>query len=244
MPKARIVIAPGKIFDNDFYTQMLGTKIMYNDVFYDILLGANVFMDDDDINPLLYAFSPDGDGYGDVLSFCSQAVRNYILKGFQITDARGNIIASGKADTFNPKSYAVDSHLLTFVDDVWDGRDNNNLRYIYPDGKYYLTVFAVSAYNGSSVQSHTIPFYIDTQKPKITNVSVHGNKLSISASDNLAIQSVGVYNNETYDELVLFGSMTATSNVTVEFDITGVTGFIYIELIDYAMNLYTVRVSV
>ena len=230
------------VFDDDFYSQKLGTTILLDKILFDIELGVNIFMEDDVINPLLYAFSPDGDGYGDTLSFWSQALRNYILHGFVISDSRRNIITGGIIDSYRQKAYPVGDYLLTIIDDIWDGRDADNYRYIYPDGKYYLTIYAYSAYNGSFIHEYTVPFYIDTQKPTIKEISASKTALTVSASDNLAIQAVRIYDNKTVDEMILFGSMSAAGEVTVTFDVTGVSGFVYIEVVDYAMNIYTLRI--
>jgi len=232
------------IFDNDFYTQTLGSTILLDKIYIDVMLGMNLFMDYDEINPQLFAFSPDGDGYGDTLSFMSQALRNYILHGYEITDSRKNVITSGLIDAYQKKSFPVGDYLLTIVDSVWNGRDNNNYKYIYPDGKYFLTIYAYSVYNSTFCHEYTVPFYIDTQRPAINNISVENNMLTVSASDNLAIQAVRMYNNTTLDEWVMFGSMTAASEVSASFDVSKVSGFVYIDVMDYALNIYTLRISV
>jgi len=68
--------------------------------------------------------------------------------------------------------------------------------------------------------------------------------LTVSASDNLAIQAIRMYNNTTLDEWVMFGSMTAASEVSASFDVSKVSGFVYIDVMDYALNIYTLRISV
>ena len=245
------------IFEDGFYIQSLGSSIVTEGANIYVELGTNIFTTDT-VNRDMYAFSPGDDGAGDDLMFISKSLRNYYLKGFYVTDIRGNIIYDGILDEFRKKAYVTGDEIYSVYDIIWDGKDALNPRYIYPDGLYYLSVVVSVDSNGSGSQVYTIPFNIDTEVPVITGhglkVEAEKTEFMFRAEDNFGVQMVRVLRSAD-DEFSLIGDMIIfPSAETVKFkeltvDITefietaGTDGSFYIEVVDYAMNLVVYKIS-
>jgi Subtilisin-like serine proteases len=246
------------IFDDGFYTQSLGSSIQLKIGEINVELGKNIFIDDT-VTREMYAFSPDGDGAGDVLMFLSKSLRNYYLLGFYVTNNHGDIVYEGIKEDFRKKAYVTGNEIYFVFDRIWDGKDTANPKYNYPDGLYYLSVVTSIDSKGADAQVYTIPFTIDTKKPTVTNNKIvdYGDgkyELTFDVEDNLGVQLIRILKSAD-DEMSLIGdtipflSASAVKSETITVDITefvesaGKKGVFYIEVIDYAMNSITYKIS-
>ena len=240
------------IFDDGFYIQSLGSsfKMDSTDVYYEF--GYNLFNDDDkDANRSLYVFSPGDDGGGDLLMFISKSLRNYYLRGFYVTDSHGNVIFEGLSNEFRTKAYVTGNEIYSVFDVIWDGRDMTNPKYIYPDGRYYVSVLASVEKDGTDTQVYTAEFYIDTKKPaaKDNMIIESDDKIEYSfiLTDNFGLQAVRIFDDDEFNQIVTFSGQVKSALVSIDItEFVGKNGkkaSFYIEVIDYAMNTVTYKIN-
>ncbi len=163
-----------------------------------------------------------------------------------ITDVNVTV-TNDKGETVSKQSYG--SVARTYVDartgmltcavlPLWDGRADDHFLYVYPDGKYRITLtYRLAA--DAALHKLTYDLTLDSEAPRIesTEFSIAGvtQLLTVSATDNNRVHTIKVtdYRGNVADE--------TASGV---FDLTYLSGeYIYIEVYDSALNYTITRVK-
>ena len=119
---------------------------------------------------------------------------------------------------------------------VWNGRADDNFEYIYPDGKYTVEI-TFRKPSSDITESLTYDLYLDTTAPTITEteftLSEYKCVLSVTASDNLKLSEIRVFDS-SFDDAKL--------TEDAHFDTSMLTGeYIYVEATDCAGNRTVTR---
>ncbi|MHB1151883.1 MAG: PA domain-containing protein [Eubacteriales bacterium] len=196
----------------------------------------------------LTAFSPNGDGYADSLSFAFCLLRNVSDVSFVVSDKAGGLFTHHVLGDLK-KSFADKFILGKYRAAIWDGKAADNPSFTYPDGKYTMTVSAVPA--GGTAQTYSLPFVIDTAAPVLGSFDFNTDKdgernLTAEISDGHYISRVRLYTSGNkdgeYESVQIFDK--PVSEYSCEFNITGVKSeFLYLEIADYAFNMETYRID-
>lgn len=196
----------------------------------------------------LVAFSPNGDGYADSLSFAFCLLRNVSDVSFVVSNMDGRLFTNHVLGNLK-KSFADKLTLGKYRAVIWDGKAADNPSFTYPDGKYTMTVSAVP--KGGTAQTYSLPFVIDTSAPTLGSHNFYNNKdgeryLTAEISDGHYISRVRLYTaeneKEDYESVQIFDQ--PVSEYVCEFNIAGVkTIFLYLEITDYAFNTHTYRID-
>ncbi len=177
------------------------------------------------------ALSPNGDGIGDELYINLTPMRTISDFTISIKDINNNI--------------AVDKL-------VYKGCINKFVNYNLPignvegliDGEYTLSFEGLHYYNNNTIHSFSLPIYIDTKTPEISGVSVDGTRLSLNVSDNKYIQYIyfSYIDTSGMEKEKIYYVPREKTEIGVTFDIVDLdasrTDEIYIEVCDYALNIY------
>ncbi|MCC8160158.1 MAG: S8 family serine peptidase [Oscillospiraceae bacterium] len=210
------------------YTKLNIGELSY---YYDLGESENDEYDKDKI-----AISPDGDGIGDALGLVLttwRAVKNltmeFVGEGVDVEQSITNVY---------PKYNALPLD-FTEIDEL----DEESL----PDGEYTFIVSGEFNYEGAETESFELPVTVDRVNPKITDVSIDGDTLSVTASDNNYLNTVDIYyfdENDEYIDTSAYADTEKGGEYTAEFDISGWdTDKIIISASDYAMNTTEVELS-
>jgi len=252
------------LFDGTQYggEMFYGNAKLYTDVTtyagssYTVTLGQNIYAGKE--APLYtdrIAFSPDDNGMSDTVELVLDTLRSAKDAEYTVYDKDGNeVFASGKRDYLR-KNYVTETGELTYSDfTMWGGRDELNASYVYPDGTYRMVFKAVPAYEGAKPQYLEFDIIIDTEMPKLLSYEfvTEGEKtlLKLTAGDNNMLMGVSVYGSvggEISKELDLDSEITDPAigkKHELTFDVTGFEKrYIYVDVIDYAFNLMTERLT-
>ncbi len=226
--------ASAPILDGDSYageTEMFdGSKFYVKVNGKYIPAGADIFSDTVSYDRTTIAFSPNGDENADDISFGASALRNAKSSKMTVTDEKGNSVFSSSFPYFSKIKSADEVTVFRFT---WDGSDGMYNRYKLPDGAYRVELEYVLDYNGEPKQSYTYDVRIDTKAPTLTSASLSGDKLSISAYDEVGVRIINIYENDSD------GTFSALAHgESAEFDIGAHSGdTLYYEIIDFAYNI-------
>lgn len=214
----------------------------------EVRLGYNRRMTDMLLKKELVAFSPDGDGNADSLSFAFCLLRNVSDVRIEVYDLSSRLFTLHVEGDLG-KSFADKLSVSRYRTAVWDGKAADNTSFTYPDGKYKMVLSAVPAIGPE--QTVSFPFVIDTEAPVLDSYEIYtgkdgGRYLSAEISDNHYITEARLYTSgneeERYESTRIFGE--SVSEDTCLFDITGLTReFLYLEISDYAFNTETYRIE-
>ena len=228
------------VIDTDFYsgekelfnaTKML---IQYQDRYS--IAGVNFFADPDITDASTIAFSPNGDGIADTIHLAATNIRNVRNAVFTVNDSDGNEI-DRKEYNYISKTSTSDGTVVFKL--TWKGTDRFNERYKLPDGKYTMNATYTLDYGENNTQTYSFPFTLDTTAPTVTDISLDGDELKISAEDENGIFAICVYANENEkgDDIFEISSDAA-------FDISNYEGdYLYYDVIDYAYNIRVGRIK-
>lgn len=232
----------GRITDGDLYS---ADDVMFSGTaFYVplesgdyIVAGQNVFDENGKINGDSIAFSPNGDGNADTISFLASLIRNCRMSALTITDSDGTKVYSSSTKKYMAKTAGSDK-LFVFRYD-WAGDDGIYGGYTFPDGQYTVNVECYLDYINAAPQTFTYTVIIDTTLPRVKNISVTGDKIKIEAEDENEIYCISIYENDTPGAY-----LKKVASASAEFDISDYSGkSIYYEIIDCAYNIYVGKIS-
>ena len=121
---------------------------------------------------------------------------------------------------------------------LWNGRAEDNVSYIYPDGVYTVTVTAKKPITDAELK-FSYDIVLDTESPTVTSYdfSASGEQklLTLQTADNHRIMRISVLDSD------LTSADAAEQNV---YDISDFHGeYIYIDIYDYALNSTVVRIK-
>ncbi len=195
----------------------------------------------------IVAFSPNNDGYFDLIYLVPSLLKNINGYTVEILDEYSNTIYSSVEN--NPLTKGSHNSAEPIL--VWDGKDGMNPDYIFPDGNYTLKVSAC-AEGSDNTQSMTIPFIVDTTAPTIKSIattSLDGKTtLEIEAVDESRVKSITLYNSASLDKKSQSGfSQTKPydKDDIFAFDITSVEGSVlWADVSDFAMNTKTFKIDI
>jgi lactocepin len=246
----RLDAVDSSVYDPDSY---YGATYFYSELVEDgqsseVWLGYNGNTPERLFKNELVAFSPDGDGYADSLSFAFCLLRNVSDVSFVVSDKDGSLFTRHVLGNLK-KSFADEFTLGKYRAAIWDGKAADNPAFTYPDGKYTLTVSAVPA--GGKAQKFSLPFVIDTAAPVLVSfdfyTDTNGERyLTAEISDGHFIGRVRLYTSGDkdgeYESIQIFDK--PISEDSCEFNITGVKSeFLYLEIADYAFNTGIYRID-
>ncbi len=228
------------VIDADFYA---GEKELFNAtkllVQYQSsysIAGVNFFAEPDIKDASTVSFSPNGDGIADSIHLAATNIRNVQNAIFTVNDSNGNEIDRKEYGYINKANTSDGTVIFKFV---WDGSDQFYDRYKLPDGKYTMNATYTLDYGENNIQTYSFPFTLDTIPPTVTDISLTGNELKISAEDENGIFAICVYANENEKGNDIF---EISSNAA--FDISGYDGdYLYYDVIDYAYNITVGRIK-
>ncbi|MBO5275314.1 MAG: S8 family serine peptidase [Clostridia bacterium] len=203
-------------------------------------LGANAF---EEIAIEENAFSPNRDGSYEYATLRMELLRDIDRFYYEVLTDGGEVIYTSP-DYIDLYSAASGGAVTV---DVWDGSDPENARYIYPDGDYSLRLHL---YDGAFAHTVERTLTLDTEKPEIEVECLSDDTLTCTFRDSVGIQYTCVY---AIDEDGLFHSFYTEhipsadecAGFTHTFDLTGLeegAGWLYVEVCDYAFNIYTLRI--
>ena len=193
-----------------------------------------------------FAFSPNGGGVSDSISYRLFPLRDIDRCQVTVRDASGEILYES-AGTDVPKSYVTDGGLTYFVLRLWDGTDGWNDRCFFPDGDYTARITAYS--HTDAVQTVEIPLSIDTEAPTLS-VKHAGGKITAEATDGHMLYSFKIYlKNPAYnaddpwsgEEYLVSEEILGpadTLSLTAAF---GDAEYLYVRAEDFAGNVTIVR---
>ncbi|MCI8387706.1 MAG: S8 family serine peptidase [Clostridiales bacterium] len=194
------------------------------------------------------AFSPNGDGVADELYLRADFLRNATSGMLQVTDIDGNIVYTSKiSGNYFTKTAGYDEPMQLLL--RWTGSDKNNRKYILPDGNYTLTYSFTLDYLEDMTQSFSFDVKLDTEKPTLEVIDYDPSTgiLKLTASDDHRLQYIKVSagNDEsTHKEVYICKDISEDGMYAAEFDLDGFDGeYIYVELVDYAYNTFTEKVT-
>ena len=171
-------------------------------------------------------------------------VRDILVNRAEIQDADGEMLEclynNDNGSVYYSKISEDYEESLSNYSFYWDGRDINNLRYVYPDGEYKLVVYYALPYKPDAEKVIEIPFVLDTAEPELTHYILNDTVLTLFLSDDNYLDTVS-YN----------GVLTATGNdATAEIDLDISESleigdkFVYIHIIDAAGNVKTEKIPI
>ncbi len=225
------------IFDKTMYDEggsdlaALGGTFLYStcetdgDVVYAIL-GMN---DNGEYDKDRIAISPNGDAMGDALGMeliSWRAIDNLTMELFG-----GEVYIKSTAESVYPK-FTAETSELEGVSELSEEE--------LPDGEYTFRVSGAFNYDGAETESFELPVIVDRVKPEITRVTIDGDTLYVTASDNNYLYSVIIdyidENGEAAEQSCVPDSERG-GEYTAEFDISGLdTDDITISVMDTALN--------
>ncbi|MCC8160157.1 MAG: S8 family serine peptidase, partial [Oscillospiraceae bacterium] len=229
------------IFDKTMYDEggstlvSLGGTYLYTELdiggttyYYD--LGTDV---NGEYNKDMIAISPDGDGNGDGLRLALttfRAVNNLTLEFV----GNGIDISETLTEYAFPK-YTCRGMYINELEELGETE--------LADGEYTLKVSGEFNYEGAETESFELPVTVDSVNPEITDVSIDGDTLYVTASDNNYLYYVGItYTDEdgNSNDVIAVPDAEKGGEYTAEFDISGLdTDNITIEVCDTALNSLT-----
>ena len=126
------------------------------------------------------AISPNGDNISDNLNLFLTPMRT--IKNVKISFLNKNMTTR--------KKISVSGYMNKFYTSVVPISYAATL----PDGDYYITVTGEYNYSSKNAVSHsfTLPFYVDTVKPQITNAVIDDGKILFSCYDNKHINNISI----------------------------------------------------
>ncbi len=200
-----------------------------------VIAGLNVFADDGKYDADSIAFSPNGDGNADSISFLAPLLRNCSRSSFAVADANGKKIYSN-SEGYLAKTVGSDSLRIFRYD--WMGTDGIYDGYVFPDGEYNISIEYYLDYVNARPQNDTYKIIIDTKKPKVKSLSVKGDKIKIEAEDENEIYCISIYENDSAGAY-----LKSVTDSQAEFDISDYDGdYIYYEIIDCAYNIHVGKI--
>lgn len=234
-----------------FYTQRAVSYIETANGYLLYTAGCSAYISGDIVNPALVMISPNGDGCGDYIAVAARPLRNISSITVTVRAADGELVCEDSYSGHIVKAYYNDgsSDLTQYIMNfIWNGSDYLNYFYKMPDGEYILTLSYVTESGGEGEWSMT--FYSDTVFPTLdkawTERGKNGEKLlHVEISDDNALQYIVVYDAEGLKQTYAIPALEAESALTAVFDVSGAAGdYVYIDIVDYAMNVTTVRAEI
>ena len=217
-------------------------------------IGKNLF--NEEAAPYLKhaAFSPNADKNADIVYLALGLLRNCELEYACITGSDGRIIDEMKEPVKLIKTYTDSGMMNIFTANIWGGGDEINNMYTYPDGAYTLTIKVRSTYKNARTETLSIPFRIDTVKPKVVSHEIYdsnkGAVLRIKTKDNHCVQGATFYNrrkNIIENVPHVHKADEKCGEAVFEYNIQKYIdegyNYVYCDILDYAFNEYTYRVS-
>ncbi len=254
---SKVPVYDGTVYGgDDFY----GNTYLYTDVeFYNqpeitVTVGQNLYDETLGFTADRLAFSPNGDGLSDSLSFSFDSLRSVKTTGYYIENELGEVVYSSGDREYMRKNYIDSNGLLAYSDIVlWGGRDMKNANYVFPNGTYTVVFYATPSYTGARTQYLTFDIELDTRFPELVSYDIVDDGehliLTLEVTDNHYIMGVSAYcmrNGRVVvvdlDEPLYEDTPSATSTVTFELPRTD-ERYIYIDIADYACNVTTGRVE-
>ncbi len=213
---------------------------------------AGVFRSD------LIAFSPDGDGWLDLVQMNLCLLRNLYSFEMEITDEAGKSVQKAKRAYYLTKAFAQDDDTLaSTLLRVWDGSDQDNASYIMPDGRYTVTL-RVFGPGDVVLEEASLPIVLDTKPVEIVSTKLTEEngvrKLSVTLRDDHYPMRAVLYRTEVdkygrevdlYRDAHNISYREGRRAITLIYDITGFAGeYLYLDLYDYAMNRETHKIEI
>lgn len=231
----------GSITDGDVYTS---DDVMFTGTAFYVpietgnymVAGQNVFSEKGECNIESIAFSPNGDGNADTISFLAPLLRNCNRSTMKITDESGKKVYSSSMKYLSKTVGSGDLRVFRYD---WNGSDGIYAGYIFPDGEYVFSVEYFIDYINAAPQNATYKIIIDTVKPRVKALSVNGDIVKIEAEDENEIYCISIYENDSEGAY-----LKIVNGDSAEFDISDYTGdSIYYEIIDCAYNIHVGKID-
>lgn len=245
------------VFETPFFDGIGAfTNVMGEDGYLvSALVGTNVFDEEEKYASELVMFSPNNDSDGELIGFKLYLMRTVADYSVRILDAKsGEVLDEVKNIGTASKSYLDSSGTVDYTTFMWDGRDVDNEKYIYPDGEYTIEIRAIADCEGAKEQTFSMNFTIDRVSPSFDGYRIVEEKegfrsaryLYVDVSDDRYVQATSVYTrDDAYSELVFVSADDPSSAVTHKYDITDIDDeYVYIDVIDHAMNEITQKIRI
>lgn len=207
-----------------------------------IILGANTLSETDtrtEYSRSDLAFSPIIDRQNAEVKLNFGLLRTVSDVSVTITDSLGNVI-SQKNYGYIPRTYVSYSTGMTATASLtlWNGRAEDNVSYVYPDGLYTVTVSYAKPISLVR-QSFSYDIFLDTTAPRLVSAEFmtvdEKPTLVITAEDNHKIMRCSVVDSDRAE---------AETSDGVIYDISELLGrYIYIDIFDYSANSTVVRLD-
>ena len=228
-------------YDSNTY-KLIGNynPYLYPDYFEQLCLAADDKM----------AISPNGDGEFDGLDIIQLSfLRNMQEFKAVLTDAEGNVLyeltdSYMRKTIYNSSAQKVKPEFYV-LDESWQGTDVDG-NTMENDSVVTLTVSGSIAYNaveGEYDDSITFPITIDTEAPRVTEISLDGEKYTIKVSDNQYVSAIFIEDADgvVYAKAVLNEkekkAVSKLSFALSDFGLEDVApADVHIVLYDYALN--------
>ena len=228
------------IYSSD--TAVYDSRYLYRDLgngAYSILGTESMSFESLKYSDSLLAFSPNVNRANTAVMFNFGLLRTAYDVTVTVSDSEGEIIKSGSYKELMRSHVSESGGLPSSAHiELWDGKAPDNPAYIYPDGKYKVSI----AYRSAASDEREYIEYtliIDKTAPVLNSYKFTDDGeyklLKLDAVDSVYLSSIHIS-----DSMGSAASMRE-SNI---FDITALNGeYIYIELTDIAQNRSVVRIN-
>jgi len=245
------------VFDDGYYnySSVNGATYFSSNVYegmnrFDVILGSNNYTDYSLRDARFVSFSPDGDGYADILNLNFTLNRDVSAMDFAVYDAKGELVQKLYSAYPVMRSYSNSAEVKQYSVEIWNGCALDNKNYVFPEGEYYLVCRALP--KGSDiVQTVVMPFTLDITPPSIDSYIIEEIDgriiLTVNLSDNGYVQNVFLYGSDEkfgyiYESLP---ENPLDRNMSFSFDVTDFEGTnLYFESVDYAYNVNIERIFI
>ena len=172
-------------------------------------------------------------------------MRDILLNKAEIQNADGEILeclfdSYYTGSKYYPKISEDYDEIKSYYSFYWDGKDVNNLKYIYPDGDYKLVIYYSLPYAPEIEKIMEIPFILDTTLPELISYVLTDNILTVKLADDNYLNAVN------YNGVILHTGNKNTAELEIDvYDALEIGDeFVYLHIIDVAGNVKTEKIPI
>ncbi|HAZ37901.1 MAG TPA: hypothetical protein DEF85_10125 [Clostridiaceae bacterium] len=185
------------------------------------------------------SFSPNGDGYYDVVIPVVSMMRNAKELNVQVLDDKGKLLRNIYTDSDVRKNYAAKDMYTLKSDWTWDGTLYNDKIGEYelaPEGKYFIRLAGKVDYKGAAYQNLDMPVNLDVtppvMDPKGEKTTQNKYKITFNGSDNVGIAAYAIFVNDSVKPMLVAGTEKEK-----EIELANAENHIVVMAVDYADNV-------